>query len=470
MNATRLIRRIFFLILALSAWTFAPATAAAATIYLSPASGTHAVGTTFSVQVQMNTEGKAINTGEITVSYTAGTLELVRASQGSTFTLATPGSPRASGGTVYFGGGIPNPGYTGSSGTLGTLVFRVKAPGKGVVSLSDGKALLNDGFGTDAFSRATGGEYTLVSSGAPEPLPVTKGAPVISSPTHPNQSTWYATSSPVFVWTLPSGADAVSFEFDQKKDTAPDGVAEEVDGGSTQYAPVTDGVWYFHLRARSSGSFGPTAHYRIQVDTTPPEPFSLSIVTDIEGTPTVSFETTDTPSGVARYEVAVDNLVVEKSATSTMKISSISRGRHMISVLAYDYAGNLRAARTTIFVDKSVMVSLTLITLLLLLNLLITILLLILIWLEVQDRKRRAPLSQRVKRAQRDIDDRLEALRDEARNRLSTISDVPAKDIVEKEQTLEDEMTHILEDAKISIDKTIASLGPVPEKDKAKEE
>lgn len=437
----------------------------AAQLYVSPASGAYSVGSTFTVSIRVDTAGQAVNTGEVTASYSSNTLELVQASQGSTFSLATPGSPQKGSGTVYFGGGIPSPGYTGSGGTLGTLTFRVRGVGKGTVSLTGGKTLLNDGFGTDAFQGARGAEFTFAAATPGTPLPVMPGAPTVSSATHSDQDAWYKASAPSFIWAVGNGTNAVSFEFDQTKDTVPDMEADEAGGNATAYARVDDGVWYFHIRARTGSIFGGTTHYRIQVDTTPPEEFPLHVSTDVSGTPTITFETSDELSGVAYYDVKVDDVVVAEKAESPVTLSSVTRGRHVVSVLAYDHAGNVQEAHTTILVDKNVMISLTLITLLLALNLLITLLLLIVIWLELSNRRRTGPVSARVKRAQQEIQARLESLRGHMEDRLGTIEDVPAKDIVTKEKALKYEMEGLLADAKKDIGGTIDALGDIPAND-----
>src|ERR1700682_3863786 len=91
-----------------------PRLALAATEYFTPSSGNFAVGTTFHVSVQVNTQGAAVNTAEANISFSTSTLQLVSVRQGSTFYLTSPGSPAKGSGTVYFGGGLPTPGYTGN--------------------------------------------------------------------------------------------------------------------------------------------------------------------------------------------------------------------------------------------------------------------------------------------------------------------------------------------------------------------
>src|SRR5262245_61826224 len=142
-------KKYFLILSAAFALFLLPKVSKAATLYISPASGTYSAGNSFTVTVKTNTGGKAVNTAEATVTYSSNVLEVVRASQGSTFYLASPGSPNSQSGSVYFGGGLPNPGYTGSGGNLGSITFRAKAVGTATISISSGSVLLNDGYGTN---------------------------------------------------------------------------------------------------------------------------------------------------------------------------------------------------------------------------------------------------------------------------------------------------------------------------------
>ena len=173
------LKQFAFLTSALLGFLLLPQTSLAATLFLSPASGSFPVGATFKVGVRTNTAGQAANTAESTVTYDSNVIEIVSVAPGSTFTLQTPGSPSKSGGTAFFSAGIPTPGYNGSSGSLGVITFRAKAEGTASVSVSSGKVLLNDGNGTDALSGTSGGNYTITAPavGAPagEPLPQLAG-------------------------------------------------------------------------------------------------------------------------------------------------------------------------------------------------------------------------------------------------------------------------------------------------------
>lgn len=56
---------------------FIPGAALAATLSLSPSSGTFMVGSTFEASLFLNTEGKSVNALDITLSFPAEKLQLV---------------------------------------------------------------------------------------------------------------------------------------------------------------------------------------------------------------------------------------------------------------------------------------------------------------------------------------------------------------------------------------------------------
>jgi hypothetical protein len=169
---------------------FVPRFVLAASLYLSPASGNYSVGQTFTVTVKTNTQSAAVNTAEAHLVYSSDTLELVAIAQGSTFYLPAPNSPSKVTGKVYFGGGLPTPGYTGTAGLLGSMTFRAKAVGAASVSISTGEVLLNDGFGTNALTNYTGASFNIAAAATqqpkpqkePEPQPQTSPTPATHAP------------------------------------------------------------------------------------------------------------------------------------------------------------------------------------------------------------------------------------------------------------------------------------------------
>ncbi|MCD6554886.1 MAG: Ig-like domain repeat protein, partial [Anaerolineae bacterium] len=98
-------------------------------------------------------------------------------------------------------------------------------------------------------------------------------APEISSPTHPDEDTWYNDNDPTFSWTTPpsgAGISGYSYILDQAPDTEPDLFAD-TSGNTRSYTNVADGIWYFHVRALdNAGKWGPPDHFRVNIDTTNP--------------------------------------------------------------------------------------------------------------------------------------------------------------------------------------------------------
>jgi len=96
-----------------------------ASLYLSPSTGTYNIGDTFSVILNVDTEGKSINAAEGNLSFPKDKLRVLNISRGSSiFNLWTQEpSFSNSDGTITFGGGLPHPGYIGSSGSILTARF-----------------------------------------------------------------------------------------------------------------------------------------------------------------------------------------------------------------------------------------------------------------------------------------------------------------------------------------------------------
>ena len=104
--------------------------------------------------------------------------------------------------------------------------------------------------------------------------PSAPSAPQIGSDTHRNGG-WIARSDVRLSWETtapgPSGIAGYSCSLDRTSDTLPDDVSDGIID-QIAYSVLSDGVWYFHCRAKSgSGLWGPAAHYEIMIDTSPPE-------------------------------------------------------------------------------------------------------------------------------------------------------------------------------------------------------
>ena len=155
-------QKYFLICYCLVALIFLPNPAKAATLYITPEAGSFNFGSTFTLTVRTDTEGQAVNAAEASLGFPTDILELVKVSASPTFYLQVPGSPAKGNGTVYFGGGLPTPGYKGGSRVLGILTFRAIRKGQAAVRITAGKVLLNDGNGTDALAGIGQAQVTIV--------------------------------------------------------------------------------------------------------------------------------------------------------------------------------------------------------------------------------------------------------------------------------------------------------------------
>ncbi|KKT44963.1 MAG: hypothetical protein UW34_C0006G0003 [Parcubacteria group bacterium GW2011_GWA2_44_15] len=215
MEKTQKIKSIVSLVFAAVIFAALPAVASAATLYFSPSSGSHAVGTTFSAGIYVSSADQAMNAASGVISFPSDKLEVTSLSKtGSIFTLwVQEPSFSNSAGTVNFEGIVLNPGFTGSNGKAITITFTVKAASNAPLTFSSGLALANDGKGTNILTSLGSAWFSLEGvaptapavpeTTAPSAVSGTPSAPKISSPTHPDSDKWYAKKDAKFIWTTP---------------------------------------------------------------------------------------------------------------------------------------------------------------------------------------------------------------------------------------------------------------------------
>ncbi len=330
-----------------------PARASAASLYFSPSQKSVVTGGRVTVTLKVNAQGQAINAAEGSIRFSNSLLRLVSISKsGSIFTF-WPVEPYGSttAGTVSFSGGLPNPGYAGSSGTLVSLSFEALSSGTAELSISGAKVLANDGQGTNVLTTYGSASLTIGAASAPPPTPPTdspRPAPIVSSTTFPDQSTWYTSEQGNVSWTKPSGVTGFSFHLSQDLN---DVVDETVDTTSTTTSidVLTDGVWYFAVRAKSASGWSAPSRFRIQRDHTPPADFTIQIQRDrgvTDPSPHVVFTATDETSGIDHYTLSLDGGTATE-VSSPANLANLTAGHHHVMVIAFDRAGNQTTSQTT---------------------------------------------------------------------------------------------------------------------------
>ncbi|HVY56000.1 MAG TPA: hypothetical protein VHC46_09620, partial [Thermodesulfobacteriota bacterium] len=350
-----------------------PFFASADTLYVSPSSGSYTPGQTFSARVYVSSLAQAINAVSGTVTFPVEKLQVVSVSKtGSILTLwVQDPSFSNSQGTVSFEGVVPNPGFSGSGGSLVTITFRVVGQGTAQIKFSSGSVLANDGSGTNILKNLYNATYMLSGSTEPaspaptvsapatdsEPAvdPLAPKKPIVRSSTYPDSTHWYAVHEGAFSWDVPGDVSSARILLGRLPGSTPTVVYTPAIESKT-IPDIEDGVWYLHVQFKNDHGWGAINHYLFKVDGTKPESFvikPLSTSDDTDPTPQFSFNATDSGSGIDHYTVQIDlkdPITWRDDGTSVFTAPTLSPGPHTIIAKAFDEANNF----TSTSIDFSV--------------------------------------------------------------------------------------------------------------------
>lgn len=342
----------------------------AATMSIVPSTTSVEVGDLVTARIVTNSQGVAINNAEATLRFPSDILSVMSVSKaGSIFSLwvEEPAFSNAAG-TVSYNGGVPTPGFTGSTGTILTVTFMAKQAGTATLSLADGAVRANDGSGTDVLSGSSGTQITVVSApkavpGTPSTVPEEPSAPdvvsdiAVSSPTHPDQDAWYANPNPTVRWVLGT-AESVQLIVDRSASAQP----------AVTYTPpivektvtdLADGTWYFRIRAKERGVWTTVSSYRLNIDTEVPTIDTSSISYDAStGMVGIQADAHDAVSGISGYDILIDDAVAAHAAGDAFakgayRFAYGKPGTHDVTLVAIDAAGNRAEVSGSIVVPAS---------------------------------------------------------------------------------------------------------------------
>lgn len=336
---------ILFIVISLLSYS---KTINAASLTLQPSSIKVGNGGTITVKLVVSTDGKAINNSDGVISYPTEYLDLVSISKTSSIFSLWVEEPRGGAGIINYDGGVPSPGYTGSAGELLRLTFRAKKIGTASINIREAAVRQNDGFGTDILTAKVGASVQIVEA-VDQPLIVTPpavadsapGLPVIVSNTNPRQEEWYSNKVSSFSWTVPSGVTAIQTSYNTQPSSIPS-VNYDVSVTQRTITNSNDGIYYFHLRYKNDAGYGPTAHYKVQVDSTPPNKFSI-VTEDTKPFKTLTLNANDSLSGISYYLVKIgDDEAIKVVDDGSHKFALVTQkaGEHTLKVTAVDKAGN----------------------------------------------------------------------------------------------------------------------------------
>ncbi|UCH88104.1 MAG: hypothetical protein JSV49_07505 [Thermoplasmata archaeon] len=179
---------------------------------------------------------------------------------------------------------------------------------------------------------------------------------------------WFNNSAPILSWEFndaDGSQEAFQIEIDNQSDfSVVDFDTDRVISSNeywqfpegTDYTALPDGIWYWRVRARDTDlDWSEYSNYSVvKVDTTPPTSLVISTPSQwcSEFQPEISFSAEDATSGIDYYLVSIDGkeLSLQKSP---LKFPPQLDGEHVVTVRAYDKAGNFHEASSEFKIDAT---------------------------------------------------------------------------------------------------------------------
>lgn len=154
----------------------------AASLSLSPSTGSFSTGDNVTIRVIVSSQNESINAVSGTLTFPIDKLQIVSVSKNSSivnFWAAEPTFSNSSG-KVHFEGVTLNPGFQGNAGVVLTLFMKAKSAGEVPLTFSVVSVLANDGQGTNVTQGVTGGAFSIKEAKTEEPA-TTKPRPVVET-------------------------------------------------------------------------------------------------------------------------------------------------------------------------------------------------------------------------------------------------------------------------------------------------
>ena len=176
------------------AFCLLPFFAHAASITLSPSSGTYSAGEQFTVNVYVSSADQSMNAVSGTISFPTKFLAVSSVSKSNSIISLWTIDPTFSNsdGSVTFEGIVLNPGFTGTDGKVMSITFTAKSAGVANVSIDSVSVLANDGSGTSIPTTLGNAQFTITpavvtpvqvatttATSTPITLPVASSSPCI---------------------------------------------------------------------------------------------------------------------------------------------------------------------------------------------------------------------------------------------------------------------------------------------------
>lgn len=362
-------RHYIFVLLALFGVGATPAHAAPASLSIYPATGVYPIGDPFSIEVRIDTGGTTIGTADATITYEPDDLAYVSmADDGSVMSRILVDSTTVPG-RIDISGFIEHtkPAFSGTNGLLVRLTFIPVRNVATEVRFAQGAATppltLNASVGSlaNVLSNLRSATYTLVPK---EIIPAATVAGAYSNsgalfPITPlpvlEEGAWFGTTSVKLFFSVPEGAGEMRTAISRDPNAQPD-KAHPIPVNSVFLTDLTEGNNYFILQFKYADTWGEAIRHPVPVDLTPPGTIAVTEAERADpADPRVAFEVEaiDALSGVIRYEMSIDGGDPEPwDGNGAYQPDELDSGEHILTVTAYDRAGN-SASEDVVFLVKS---------------------------------------------------------------------------------------------------------------------
>lgn len=362
------------------------ASAADATLYISPITGTYTIGTTIALRIMVSSDGELVNAVEGKLTYDPKEIEVIDTVKDSSVLTSwtVPPTYNNDEGTLSFGG-LLSTSTVLDRGLVVSFTARAKRSGDVRIHFATGAAVhAADGTGGNLLATLNGGVYAIIPKegvlGATSPsqeeyfasttveqlarsndevLGEVLGAAtgtLLVSPTHPDQTLWYTLATSTIGWDMPEHVIRVRLALDNK----PEGegiISYNAPKREKILSNIDDGIWYVHLTREFSDGHTDEGTYRMNVDTVPPTNVTVSEKPRASAAdPRAVFlvSATDTTSGVDHYVLTIDDeppVSWVDDGTHEYHAPVLKAGDHQLTVSAVDRAGNKSDAHVQFSVE-----------------------------------------------------------------------------------------------------------------------
>ena len=316
------------------------------------------------VLVTINSDGQDVNTAQATISFPANLLEVTKIDRVNTvfsFWLEEPTYDNSKGSISFVGGSTS--GFSGASLKVMQVSFKVKGSGTGRLGVTNAAITASDGTGSNVYTTAKGLDIDIPATSEFESVILEKAktdatiastlpAQMIPTVSFYSDPTKWSNRSASFQasWNIGSDVIMVGEALNQTPNFIPEARADALTG-SKIFPALDDGVWYLHLRASNNIGWGPTSHYRLAIDTMPPNSFEIKSDSTFKTNnpkPTISFVSSDLVSGIKNYTISLDGSTVATVSSSKFTFEPLLPGTYRLVVTATDNAGNSTSQTETL--------------------------------------------------------------------------------------------------------------------------